>query len=112
MRCSAACRARKSIFCVHIANEVTAIESPRLHKVDDPKSSGIFSRNLLARSDMLSSANIHSIIVKVSSPFCCQRYYVLPNSELPGRMELRLHIDAGANFETDEEMAWPTFWNT
>jgi zinc protease len=31
------------------------------------------------------------------------RYYVLPNSEPPGQMELRLHIDAGANFETDEE---------
>ena len=31
------------------------------------------------------------------------RYYIMPNSEPPGQMDLRLHIDAGANFEKDEE---------
>ncbi|CAB9520780.1 Stromal processing peptidase, chloroplastic [Seminavis robusta] len=29
------------------------------------------------------------------------QYYIVPNDDPPGKLEFRLHIDAGANFETD-----------
>ena len=37
------------------------------------------------------------------------RYYVLPNSEPRDQLELRLHIDAGANFESQEERGMAHF---